>query len=83
MLNKFQRNYWDKYEGYDLNRNGIGDVPFRPVSMYAMISERNSSSMMLYRSFIVGLLDKAERMLPVLTPVDLKDDEPSMKPIKF
>jgi nitrous oxidase accessory protein len=39
--------------------------------------------MMLYRSFIVGLLDKAERMLPVLTPVDLKDDEPSMKPIKF
>ncbi len=83
MLNLFQRNYWDKYEGYDLNRNGIGDVPFRPVSMYAMISERNSSSMMLYRSFIVGLLDKAERMLPVLTPVDLKDDEPSMKPIKF
>lgn len=83
MLNKFHRNYWDKYEGYDLNRNGIGDVPFRPVSMYAMISERNSSSMMLYRSFIVSLLDKAERMLPVLTPVDLKDDEPSMKPIKF
>lgn len=83
MLNKFQHNYWDKYEGYDLNRNGIGDVPFRPVSMYAMISERNSSSMMLYRSFIVSLLDKAERMLPVLTPVDLKDDEPSMKPIKL
>lgn len=83
MLNKFQKNYWDKYEGYDLNRNGIGDVPYRPVSMFSMISERNNSSMMLYRSFIVGLLDKAEKMLPVITPVELKDDEPLMKPIKF
>ncbi|NCU04561.1 MAG: nitrous oxide reductase family maturation protein NosD [Chitinophagaceae bacterium] len=83
MLNKFQKNYWDKYDGYDLNRNGIGDVPYRPVSMYSMISERNNSSMMLYRSFIVGLLDKAEKMLPVITPVELKDDEPLMKPIKF
>lgn len=83
MLNKFQKNYWDKYEGYDLNRNGIGDVPYRPVSMFSMISERNNSSMMLYRSFIVGLLDKAEKMLPVITPVELKDDEPVMKPIKF
>jgi nitrous oxidase accessory protein len=83
MLNKFQKNYWDKYEGYDLNRNGVGDVPYRPVSMFSMISERNNSSMMLYRSFIVGLLDKAEKMLPVITPVELKDDEPLMKPIKF
>lgn len=83
VLNKFDKNYWDKYEGYDLNRNGIGDVPYRPVSMYAMISERNSSSMMLFRSFIVALLDKAEKMLPVMTPVDLKDNQPLMKPLKF
>ncbi len=83
VLNKFERNYWDKYEGYDLNRNGIGDVPYHPVSMFSMISERNSSSMMLFRSFIVGLLDKAEKMLPVITPVDLKDDQPLMKPLKL
>ena len=82
MLSKFENNYWDKYEGYDLNRNGIGDVPYRPVSLFSMIAERNPSNMMLYRSFIVGLLDKAEKMLPVITPVDLKDDTPLMKPIK-
>ncbi len=83
VLNKFEKNYWDKYEGYDLNRNGIGDVPYHPVSMFSMISERNSSSMMLFRSFIVGLLDKAEKMLPVITPVDLKDERPLMKPLKL
>ena len=27
VLNNFDNNYWDKYEGYDLNRNGTGDVP--------------------------------------------------------
>ncbi|RRN77666.1 nitrous oxide reductase family maturation protein NosD, partial [Pseudoxanthomonas sp. SGD-10] len=31
VLNKFERNYWDKYEGYDLNKDGEGDVPYRPV----------------------------------------------------
>jgi nitrous oxidase accessory protein len=83
MLSKFENNYWDKYEGYDLNRNGTGDVPYHPVSLFSMIAERNPSNMMLYRSFIAGLLEKAEKMLPVITPVDLKDDAPLMKPIKY
>ena len=30
VLNTFDQNYWDKYEGYDLDRNGMGDVPFTP-----------------------------------------------------
>ncbi|MFN5136431.1 MAG: nitrous oxide reductase family maturation protein NosD [Chitinophagaceae bacterium] len=83
MLSKFEKNYWDKYEGYDLNRNGVGDVPYRPVSLYAMITERNPSSMMLYRSFMATLIDKIEKIVPVLTPVDMKDDTPLMKPVKF
>ena len=41
MLNKFYNNYWDKYEGYDINKDGIGDVPYHPVSMYSMIVEQN------------------------------------------
>ena len=41
VLNKFNNNYWDKYEGYDINRDGIGDVPYRPVSMYSMIVGKN------------------------------------------
>jgi nitrous oxidase accessory protein len=83
MLSKFEKNYWDKYEGYDLNRNGVGDVPYRPVSLYAMITERNPSSMMLYRSFMATLIDKIEKIIPVLTPVEMKDDTPLMKPVKL
>lgn len=80
--NSFDGNYWDKYEGYDLDRNGIGDVPFRPVSLYSMLIERNSSILMLFRSFFVNLMDRAERVLPGLTPEGLIDEEPRMRMIK-
>jgi nitrous oxidase accessory protein len=81
VLNKFSHNYWDKYEGYDLNRDRVGDIPFRPVSMYSMIVEKNPPAMILFRSFIAGLLDKTEKVFPSLIPENLKDDYPLMKPL--
>jgi nitrous oxidase accessory protein len=82
-LNKFYNNYWDKYEGYDINKDGIGDVPYHPVSMYAMIVEQNPTTLILMRSFMVSLLDKAEKAIPSLTPENLLDDKPVMKPNKL
>lgn len=79
VLNKFNNNYWDKYEGYDLDKDKRGDIPYRPVSMYAMIIEQNPPAMILFRSFMSSLLDKTEKILPSLTPEDLKDDHPFMK----
>ncbi len=80
ILNKFSHNYWDKYEGYDLDRDGVGDVPYRPLSLYAVIVENNPATMLLYRSFMVTLLDKSERVLPNLTPENFIDNTPLMKP---
>ena len=80
-LNVFEQNYWDKYEGYDLNRDHQGDVPYRPVSLYAMIIEKYPMAMLLFRSFMAALLDRTERVLPSLTPENLKDERPLMKPI--
>jgi nitrous oxidase accessory protein len=78
-LNTISKNYWDKYEGYDLNKDGIGDIPFRPVSLYGMVVEKMPTAVMLWRSFLVTLLDKAEKVMPVVTPENLKDESPSMK----
>ena len=83
MLNKFYNNYWDKYEGYDRNKDGVGDVPYHPVSMYSMIVEQNPNSLILLRSFMVSLLDKAEKAIPSLTPENLTDDKPMIKPNKL
>ncbi|MBC7905003.1 MAG: nitrous oxide reductase family maturation protein NosD [Gemmatimonadaceae bacterium] len=82
-LNTFNNNYWDKYEAYDINRDGIGDKPYHPVSMYAMIVEQNPTTIMLMNSFMIKLLDKAEKAIPSLTPENLVDAAPMMKPNKL
>jgi nitrous oxidase accessory protein len=79
VQNTFNNNYWDKYEGYDLNKDKIGDIAYRPVSMYSMIIEKYPSAMILFRSFITSLLDKTEKIIPSLTPENLKDNSPLMK----
>ena len=83
VLNTFSGNYWDKYEGYDLDKDGKGDIPYRPVSLYSMIIEQNPPAIMLFRSFMTSLLDKTEKVLPTLTPEGLKDEHPLMKPLQL
>jgi nitrous oxidase accessory protein len=77
-LNIINENYWDKYEGYDLNKDKIGDVPYHPLSLYSVIVESNPAAMLLYRSFMVTLLDKSEKVIPSLTPDNFIDLKPLM-----
>lgn len=79
VLNNFDSNYWDKYEGYDLDKNGFGDVPYHPLSLFAVLAESNPSTMLLYRSFMISLLDKSEKVLPSITPDNFIDNKPLMK----
>lgn len=78
VLNTFDGNYWDEYEGYDLDKNNIGDVPYRPLSLFSVLVEKNPPTMLLYRSFIVSLLDRSEKIIPTLTPDNFIDKVPLM-----
>lgn len=79
VLNTFNGNFWDKYEGYDLDKNNIGDVPYRPLSLFSVIVEKNPPAMLLFRSFMVSLLDRTEKMIPSLTPDNFIDNTPLMR----
>lgn len=81
VLNQFAGNFWDKYEGYDLNKDHVGDVPFRPLSLFSVIVEQNPPAMLLFRSFIVTLLDRSEKIIPTLTPDNFIDESPAMQAI--
>jgi nitrous oxidase accessory protein len=76
---RFRANYWDAYRGYDLNHDGTGDVPFRPVRLFSLLVERNEPTLILLRSAVVSVLDVAERVLPSLTPELLADPTPRMR----
>lgn len=80
VLNNIGGNYWDHYEGYDLNKDNVGDVPHHPVSMYSMIVEQMPAAVLLWRSFLVLLMDKTEKAIPAITPENLQDNSPAMKP---
>lgn len=83
MMNDFKKNYWDKYEGYDLNKDQIGDVPFHPLSLYSVLVQNNPSVMLLFRTFFVDLLDRTEKIIPSLTPENFVDGQPLMKRVKI
>jgi nitrous oxidase accessory protein len=80
--NQFDGNYWSRYEGYDLTGDGFGDVPHRPVRLFSLIVQRNPAALVLLRSLFVELLDRAERVMPVLTPETLVDARPRMKEVR-
>ena len=83
VLNTLTKNYWDKYEGYDLNKDRIGDVPYRPINLFSVIVEKIPSAVILWRSFLVTLLDRMEKVLPSITPENMIDNSPKMKPYDF
>ena len=81
--NSFDQNYWDQYQGYDLDRDGVGDVPYRPVRLFALTAEAYPQALVLLRSPLSQAMDYAERLLPVLTPKAIEDDRPLMGRIRW
>lgn len=79
--NIFEQNYWSNYNGYDLNKDGIGDVPYRPVKLFSYIVNRTPESIVLLRSLFIDIIDFSEKVSPVFTPDELKDQKPLMRPL--
>lgn len=75
---RFDGNWWDSYRGWDLDRDGVGDVAHHPVRLFALLVEHAPPVLLLQRSLFVRLLDAAERALPVLTPSAVADRRPMM-----
>ena len=77
--NSFDHNYWSNYTGYDLDKNGIGDVPYRPVKLFSYIVNRTPETIILLRSLFIDIIDFSEKVSPVFTPDNLVDNNPLIK----
>lgn len=81
--NTFNGNYWSEYSGYDLNKDGVGDVPYRPVKLFSYLVNKTPEAIVLMRSMFVDLVNFSEKVSPVFTPDNLLDERPLTKKRKL
>lgn len=77
--NSFDRNFWSNYTGYDLNKDGIGDVPYRPIKLFSYIVNKTPETIILLRSLFIDVIDFSEKVSPIFTPDNLVDKNPLTK----
>jgi len=82
-FNTFTSNYWSSYRGYDLDRDGVGDVPHHPVRLFALLTEKQPPALVLMNSLFVRIIDTTERVMPVFTPETLVDDHPLTRAVNI
>jgi nitrous oxidase accessory protein len=80
--NLWNGNYWDDYQGFDRNHDGIGDSPYEMFSYADSIWMEVPPARFFQSSPAMELLDFLERLAPFSTPDRLvKDSAPHFYPI--
>ncbi len=79
-LNMWKRNYWDEYEGFDRNKDNVGDIPFQHYVYADKLWLYNPSVKFFYGSVIIDLLNFLAKIAPFSEPDLLAtDNEPLMQ----
>lgn len=74
-------NYWSDYPGYDADGDGVGDVPYEPVAVFANMMDENPMLRAFLYSPAQRALDMAGRLFPIYRPKPVMTDEaPLMEP---
>lgn len=74
-------NYWSDYEGYDLNADGIGDVPFKIQNVFQHLEGQYPRIGIYLYSPASQALAAAEKAFPVFEISREFDRQPLMKPV--
>jgi nitrous oxidase accessory protein len=76
--NEIESNYWDDYEGFDINKDNIGDTPYKKHLYLDALSFKNHKLGFFYGSAALSMLDFLLKIAPFVQPVLLVEDR---KPI--
>ncbi len=73
--NEISGNYWDKYEGFDKNHDGIGDTPHKVYQYADQLWVYNSNVKFFYASPVISLLNFLAKLAPFTKPLFLMEDK--------
>ena len=65
---KWVSNYWSDYAGYDLNQDGLGDLPYTARRLYDNLTDRFPALRLFLYSPVVQALDFAAQAIPLVRP---------------
>ncbi|EWG98065.1 nitrous oxide reductase family maturation protein NosD [Halomonas sp. BC04] len=71
-------NYWSDYLGWDLNSDGIGDIPYEPNDSVDRLIWTYPMAKILMNSPAVQVLRWVQREFPILRPPGVRDSHPLM-----
>jgi nitrous oxidase accessory protein len=74
-------NFWSDYRGYDLDGDGVGDLPYRSESLFENLMDREPKLRLFLFSPAQQAVEMAARAFPVVMPrPKFTDEAPLMDP---
>jgi nitrous oxidase accessory protein len=74
-------NYWSDYNGYDVDGDGVGDIPYRSQSLFENLLDEYPELRLFQLSPVADAIDLATRAFPLFQPrPKMSDDYPLMAP---
>jgi len=81
MNAEWARNYFDDYQGYDLDGDGFGDVPYELRSLSGELIGEYPALAFFRGTSALGMIDAASNLFPLFQPQPLLvDRRPRMRP---
>ena len=76
-------NYWSDFAAYDVNGDGVADIPYRPNDSMDHILWSQPAAKMLLGSPAVQLVKWSQSAFPALLPGGVVDPHPLMRPVEI
>lgn len=76
-----QGNYWNDYSGFDLDRDGIGDIPYLSGDPFTFLMKKAPAVRLFLNSPAASALEFSEKMFPIIDIPMVKDEYPVVEPI--